>query len=80
MKNSERIYGLDLLKILLVFGVIFLHLIGKGGVIANSRYHSFTYWNIYLLQIILFCCVNCILWKEYKNRKTTNILVSNSFL
>ena len=43
MKNSERIYGLDLLKILLVFGVIFLHLIGKGGVIANSRYHSFTY-------------------------------------
>ncbi|MFR0039624.1 MAG: acyltransferase family protein [Lachnospira sp.] len=59
MKNSERIYGLDLLKILLVFGVIFLHLIGKGGVIANSRYHSFTYWNIYLLQIILFCCVNC---------------------
>lgn len=29
MKNSERIYGLDLLKILLVFGVIFLHLIGK---------------------------------------------------
>ena len=59
MKNSERIYGLDLLKILLVFGVIFLHLIGQGGVIANSRYHSFTYWNIYLLQIILFCCVNC---------------------
>lgn len=59
MKNNERIYGLDLLKILLVFGIIFLHLIGNGGVIANNRYHSIAYWNFYLIQIILFCCVNC---------------------
>ena len=38
--------------------------------------------NNFILLCKLFCNNNrfCILWKEYKNRKTTNLLVSNSFL
>lgn len=57
--GGTRNYGIDLLRILSMFMVVVLHVLGKGGVLNNVQ--NFTlkgeiFWGI---EIACFCAVNC---------------------
>ena len=56
---KERNYGIDLLRVISMIGVMALHVLGHGGVLANTKILTLNY-NIAWLQNILFCSdVNC---------------------
>ena len=54
--KETRNYGIDLLRLVLMFMVCVLHVLGKGGVLAAARSvdHS-VYW---FMQVFSFCAVN----------------------
>ena len=55
MKDTRN-YGIDLLRLVLMFMICVLHVLGKGGVLAaaQSGHHS-VYW---FMQVLTFCSVN----------------------
>lgn len=55
----ERNVGIDLLRILLMFMIVILHVVGYGGIIENVEINSLNYYLIWLLEIICFVCVDC---------------------
>ena len=55
---KERYYGLDLLRIIAMCGIVLLHLLGKGGILDLASENSFTYWSMWFLEILAFCSVN----------------------
>lgn len=53
----ERNYGIDLLKVVAMFFIVLIHLIGHGGVLVNSTgLNNVIVWAI---EIIGLCGVNC---------------------
>lgn len=56
---KERNYGIDLLKIVSMFLIVILHVLGRGGILDNSVPLSGHYWLAWLLEIIALCSVNC---------------------
>ncbi|MEA4921092.1 MAG: acyltransferase family protein [Clostridiaceae bacterium] len=57
--TSVRNYGIDLLKILSMQMIVFLHILGAGGILANLEVLTFKYELMWLLEIAFFCAVNC---------------------
>lgn len=55
----KRNYGIDSLRILSMFMVCILHVLGQGGLLANAEMLSLKYWVAWFLEIACFCCVNC---------------------
>ena len=53
--KSERNYGIDLLRLVLMFMVCMLHILGTGGVLAASPADS-TSHKIFLLAQVFCCC------------------------
>ena len=53
--NAERNYGVDLLRLVLMFMVCVLHTLGQGGIIAASTDGTLNS-DIYLLLDIIACC------------------------
>lgn len=54
-----RITGLDLLRIISMLSIVFLHILGFGGILENIQLNSsdyFIYWNI---NIVSYSLVNC---------------------
>lgn len=78
--KSERNLGIDLLRILSMFMVVVLHILGSGGVLeatSGSVIHNRAAW---LLEIACYCAVNCYAiisgYVGYKSKyKFTNIVV-----
>lgn len=67
----KRNYGIDMLKIISMFSIVLLHVLGKGGVL--SKYSDLSgCWNIaWILEIIAYVAPNCyalasgyILWNQ----------------
>lgn len=56
---SKRNYGIDLLKIISMYMIAILHVLGKGGVLFSLEELSLEYNLAWLLEIICFCSVNC---------------------
>ena len=56
--TGQRNYGVDALRILSIFMVLVLHVLGMGGVLegVNSTANYVTAW---LMEIGAFCAVNC---------------------
>ena len=60
MKQKERIVGLDLLRILAMFFVVVVHVLGQGGVMEKAM--SVSKWHYYplkLIQAVAYCAVPC---------------------
>lgn len=56
---SERNYGIDLLRLLLMFMVVLLHTLGNGGVLNSTTLFSANYFLSWTLECLCFCAVNC---------------------
>ncbi|MCD8129640.1 MAG: acyltransferase family protein [Oscillospiraceae bacterium] len=54
-----RIYGVDAIKILAMFMVVILHILGKGKILENTETFSAQYEVAWLLEIACYCAVNC---------------------
>ncbi len=56
---KERNYGIDCLRIVSLFYVIVLHVLGQGGVIHHCIPGTGQYYAAWLLEIAAFCAVDC---------------------
>lgn len=59
MGGAERNPGLDLLRILSMFFIVVLHLLGVGGVLGNTAPFSWGFLGAWLLEAGALCAVNC---------------------
>lgn len=57
--RKERNYGIDALRILSMFMVVLLHVLGKGGVLASAERLSLGYELAWFMETMAFCAVNC---------------------
>lgn len=56
--SDKRIIGLDLLRVFSMMGIIGLHVINNGGLMGNADIHSFSYYVILALLVLMFTSVN----------------------
>lgn len=56
---TGRHYGVDALRIVSMFLVLVLHIMGFGGVLSATQHNSLTYIAAWVLETIAFCSVNC---------------------
>lgn len=56
---KERNYGIDLLRLLLMFMVVLLHTFGNGGVLSSVELFSSNYFLAWTLECLCYCAVNC---------------------
>ena len=54
----KRNYGIDLLKIVSMYYVILIHILGHGGVVYNTQYLTLNDTIAWLLRILVYCAVN----------------------
>lgn len=57
--KKEKLFGIELLRILATFYIILLHVVGQGGVAAASGGGKGTYTVSYLLLALAYPAVNC---------------------
>lgn len=55
----KRNYGIDFLRIVSMFMVVILHVLGQGGILDNAESASQRYWIAWLFEISCYCAVNC---------------------
>ena len=55
----KRNIGIDALKILSMFMIVILHILGQGGILATLPQFSMRYNISWLLEIMCLCSVNC---------------------
>lgn len=56
--NQERNYGIDFLKIISMYMVVLLHVLGCGGILGNCEKFSFNYYVAWILEISACCAVD----------------------
>ena len=57
--KKERNYGIDLLRIVSMFMVVALHILGQGGMLNNLKPFTTNYNVAWFLEIAAYCAVNC---------------------
>lgn len=55
----KRNYGIDLLRIVLMFMVVILHVLGHGGVLDATNQLTVKYGVSWLIESLAYCAVNC---------------------
>lgn len=85
--SSERNYGIDLLKIVSMFMVVILHILGHGGVLESALDLTINDTVAWLIKILCMCAVNlfalttgylCI-DRKFKYKNTFNLWVLTFF-
>lgn len=56
---QERNYGIDFLRVISMFMIVILHILGNGGILASVQTGSSTYHESWLMEIASYCAVNC---------------------
>ena len=56
--DKNRIIGLDILRIISMFGIVGLHVINRGGLIYNANIYTVKYYIILILLIIFYTSVD----------------------
>lgn len=56
--KEERNYGIDLLRLVLMFMVCLLHTLGQGGVLGASSAESVQYKVFWFLEVCAYCAVD----------------------
>lgn len=59
MIEKSRNYGIDLLRILCMYMVVILHILGQGGILEASPKGSVNWAIAWLMRIGVYCAVNC---------------------
>lgn len=57
--TKEHNYGIDLLRIISMFMIVMLHVLGHGGVLNASVQNLVGYGVAWFLEIAAYCAVNC---------------------
>ncbi len=57
--KKERNYGIDLLRIVSMFMVVILHVLGEGGVLSNTGSLTLKGELAWFIEIACYCAVNC---------------------
>lgn len=55
---DRRDYGIDLLRLVLMFMVVLLHTLGQGGILELENLSGASYWTAWTLEIASYCAVN----------------------
>ena len=55
---KERNIGIDLLRIIAMYMIVILHVLGQGGILSNSKKFSSSFYLGWLLETFAFCGVN----------------------
>lgn len=55
----ERKTGIDLFRMLSMYMVVILHILGQGGVLSSTLWMSKRYMAAWWLEIAAYCAVNC---------------------
>ena len=55
----KRNYGIDGLRILSMFMVVILHVLGQGGILRTAAPSGMHYWSGWLLEVTCYCAANC---------------------
>ena len=59
MTKGERNWGIDLLRLVSMFMIVLLHVLGQGGILGNVVPFSKQYFVAWLLESASYCAVNC---------------------
>ena len=59
MIQNERNYGIDSLRIVSMFMIVMLHVLGAGGILSLSAYGTSRYYCFWSLENLILCAVNC---------------------
>lgn len=57
--KSKREYGIDALRMLSMFMVVVLHMLGNGGILDNAEFLSVNFSAVWFMETLAFCAVNC---------------------
>lgn len=55
----NRHLGIELLRMVSMFMILILHILGNGGILNNVQIGSFNYYLFWAVEIICFVAVNC---------------------
>ena len=55
---KERNIGIDLLRIIAMYMIVILHVLGQGGILSNSKKFSSSFYLGWLLETFAYCSVN----------------------
>lgn len=58
-ENKKRNYGIDLLRIVSMFMVVMLHILGQGGILEVTESKEAKFAMSWFLEIIAYSAVNC---------------------
>lgn len=58
-RQHEYNYGIEVLRIVSMFMVVILHVLGQGGILANAQRASVQYHVAWLIECVCYCAVNC---------------------
>lgn len=59
LKHYKYNYGIDALRMLAMFMVVLLHILGQGGILEAAKPMSVQYETAWFLEIAAYCAVNC---------------------
>lgn len=59
METNKRNLGIDFLRIISMFMVVALHILGNRGILFNTVLYTMNYNLVWLLEILAYCSVNC---------------------
>jgi len=79
----ERNYGIDLLRLVLMYMVCMLHTLGQGGILGVCQAGTVEYKAFWFLEILSYCAVDgfaIIRGQATQIRKTGGYVVSSFFL
>lgn len=83
MKGFSRNYGVDLLRIVSMVGVVFLHILGHGGLLSISQSLD-KFSTVWFFEILAFPAVNCFMlvsgYVGYKGENVTPKIKNILFL
>lgn len=57
--STNRNYGIDLLRIVSMFLVVLLHVLGQGGILESTETGSANFKTAWLLEAAAFCAADC---------------------
>ena len=56
--KDQHNYGIDVLKIVVMFMIVMWHIVGHGGVRKNTQIFTVNYDVVWIIESILYCVVN----------------------
>lgn len=56
---KERNYGIDMLRIFSMFMIVFLHVLGQGGILDAATPGSVNYWVAWFLETAMYSAADC---------------------